>query len=69
MEDYKNMTAIEINHLINKTKDKHEEIKSNIKKMLFETDELEKKINKSLLELQSVEEKYVELVSVLINKK
>lgn len=69
MENYKNMTPIELNVLINKTKDSHEEIKSNIKTLLDQLNNLETNINEKIKELDKTESEYVELMSILMEKK
>ena len=68
MGDYKKMTPIELNVLINKTKGDHENIKSNIKKLLDEVDAKGIEINKNFEQLENVESKYVQLINVLIDK-
>ena len=75
MEEYKNMTPIELNVLINKTKDEHESLKSTINQLLDEVDEKKKEIeikgveiNKNFELLKQIENKYVDLISILMDK-
>ena len=68
MEKYEDMTPIELNVLINKTKERQEIIKSEILIHLDEIKFHENKINSELEEMKEVEDKYVNLISVLMSK-
>lgn len=68
MENYDDLSPIELNVLINKTKEIHENIKKEIKDLLSQVDELSVDINNKIKLLESTEEKYVELISILVEK-
>ena len=68
MKDFKDMTPIELNNLVNKTKENHEIIKTNILNLLDEVNELKKHINSKLKMMEGLEDKYVEMMEVLMEK-
>jgi hypothetical protein len=68
MKDFKEMTPIELNVLLNKVNENHLMIKANIKKLTHEVDEKEIEINQNLEKLKTIEDKYVEIMAVLMEK-
>ena len=68
MKDFKEMTPIELNVLLNKVNENHLMIKGIIKKLTHEVDEKEKEINQNLEKLKTIEHKYVEIMGVLMEK-
>jgi sensor domain CHASE-containing protein len=69
MKDLKDMTPIELNHLVNKVKENHDLIKSKIKNKLSQVEKLEGEINIEIEKLSKLEEQYVEMMALLIEKK
>ncbi len=67
-KEIKDLTLIELNYLINKTKENHDSVKVDIDILLDEYDLIEKGINKKVEELKEVEKKYIELVTELNNR-
>lgn len=68
MKDYKDMTPIELNHLLNKVKEDHELIKTKIREGLDTVEKLEVEINQNIKLLGEVEAKYVEIMAILMEK-
>lgn len=68
MENYKKLTPIELNKIINDVKKQHDDKKIEINNKLNEVDEMEKSINENIKELGELESKYVELISILMEK-
>ena len=68
MKDFKEMTPIELNVLLNKVNENHLMLKANIKKLTHEVDEKEIEINSNLEKLKTIEDKYVEIMAVLMEK-
>jgi hypothetical protein len=68
MRDFKEMTPIELNILVNKTNENYELTKSNIYELLDKVNELKKDINSKLKIMEGLEFKYVEMMQVLIEK-
>lgn len=62
------LTLIELNNLINRTTEVHNQIKANIDTFLDEYDNLETNIKKEVESLKKVEKQYVELVTELNNR-
>ena len=69
MKELKDMTPIELNHLVNKVKENHDLIKSKIKDKLSQVEKLEGEINIEIEKLSKLEEQYVEMMALLIEKK
>ena len=68
MKDFKEMTPIELNVLVNKVNENHEMIKVEILKSLSEVDDLKKIINSKLNIMKNLEYKYVEIMGILMEK-
>lgn len=68
MKDFKDMTPIELNVLVNKAKENHDIVKKNIYGLLDEIKNMEDQINSKLKNLETLESNYVELMSALMEK-
>lgn len=68
MKEYKDMTPIELNTLVNKVKENHDLVKFNIKDRLDQFEKLEVEINNEIKKLGKLEEQYVEIMAILMEK-
>lgn len=69
MKDLENLTNIELNNLIVKTKDEHESLKLEINNYLTNIERLETLINIKIERLNEVEKNYVKLTEILLSKR
>lgn len=65
---YKDITMIELNNLIQKTVENHNETKEKILKLLNDVEGLENEINSELILLRDLENNYIDLIEELNNR-
>lgn len=66
---YSEMSLTELNLLIKKIKDKHENLKEQIINDVDIYDRLEKKINEKVKNLKEIENSYIKIIDELTNRK
>lgn len=62
------LTLLELNVLINKTVDQHNNTKDNISLLIEENDKINDLINSKVDELKKIEDEYIRLVTELNNR-
>jgi hypothetical protein len=68
MEDLSKYTLIELNKMINDTKEKHDKLKQEIINHSYEIENLERIINDKIEILDKIEKNYIALIEEITNR-